>query len=597
MADNKDTNGLPKGWKREEVIRKTGVSKGKKDIKIFSPKGKVFYKKSELENYIVKNKLPYNIEQFNFSVKKQNKIDVDLAQEIISAETSNTQSSCNSTVIENSNMTTTSTPSSPFTEFLSNDEKGAVACYHEEQPLDLLNNSNVTTRDASENTPEYMDPLFQLHALTEKCIALEKSLIQEKQLNENSFHTQILKQEVDKYKVENANLQSVIKILENDKKLLEEEIKQVKSSSQHCLTCYPPLGNCTGQDNVWKTVKSSCSNITRKLNFHLECKNKFSPLSSHSSSETVDKPPSEGRKYDPNLSTNSGGKMGSEKNQEVKYSSQLIIMSDSHGKDLGHRIEHKTFTKVCAFIRPGAKFRQATYDVKPLTQDLKLNDHLLVIAGTNNIETMGINRHISDVTKLINSSQNTNLILATVPMRHDRPELDLKISIVNNKIEQLAKNYRNLQLLPLHILPRHNYTIQGIHFNKRGKAKIADMVCKILQNMEEKEKTPRPSPPSTPPSPTHNSIVTQEQLTSPPASPHTALESSTPEHPTQHPTPAKCQVQSVESENHVNSGEMCVERSCAVEEVVQSESLLVLSPPTPVSPSLNFQANLSQNSR
>lgn len=53
---------VPKGWIREEVIRKNGVNKGKIDIYIKSPRGKIFRSKKELVSYIEKNKLSYSLQ-------------------------------------------------------------------------------------------------------------------------------------------------------------------------------------------------------------------------------------------------------------------------------------------------------------------------------------------------------------------------------------------------------------------------------------------------------------------------------------------------------------------------------------------------------
>ncbi|KAG8329791.1 hypothetical protein J6590_078680 [Homalodisca vitripennis] len=76
-------------------------------------------------------------------------------------------------------------------------------------------------------------------------------------------------------------------------------------------------------------------------------------------------------------------------------------------------------------------------------------------------------------------------------MRHDLPQLDLKISIINSKIERLAENFPNLQLLPLHLLPRHVFTAHGLHFNMKGKARIADMVSKLKQMKGTSHNVPR----------------------------------------------------------------------------------------------------------
>lgn len=70
MANKEINDKIPKGWVREEVVRKNGVNKGKIDIYVKSPKGKIFRSKKELASYIEKNKLPFRIDDFTFSTKK-----------------------------------------------------------------------------------------------------------------------------------------------------------------------------------------------------------------------------------------------------------------------------------------------------------------------------------------------------------------------------------------------------------------------------------------------------------------------------------------------------------------------------------------------
>lgn len=80
---------LPKGWKKEESVRKHGISKGRVDVYIISPRGKKFRSQKELEDYIDKNQLSVNVEDFGFSAKKnkavnklQNKHNNTLTSEI-----------------------------------------------------------------------------------------------------------------------------------------------------------------------------------------------------------------------------------------------------------------------------------------------------------------------------------------------------------------------------------------------------------------------------------------------------------------------------------------------------------------------------------
>ncbi|KAG9467352.1 hypothetical protein GDO78_015115 [Eleutherodactylus coqui] len=47
-----DCPALPPGWKKEEVIRKSGLSAGKSDVYYFSPSGKKFRSKPQLARYL-----------------------------------------------------------------------------------------------------------------------------------------------------------------------------------------------------------------------------------------------------------------------------------------------------------------------------------------------------------------------------------------------------------------------------------------------------------------------------------------------------------------------------------------------------------------
>jgi RNase P subunit RPR2 len=60
---------IPTGWKRQEVVRKTGVNAGKIDIYITSPGGRTFRSKRSLAMHIKEKNLPFDINCFNFTTK------------------------------------------------------------------------------------------------------------------------------------------------------------------------------------------------------------------------------------------------------------------------------------------------------------------------------------------------------------------------------------------------------------------------------------------------------------------------------------------------------------------------------------------------
>ncbi|KAG8320312.1 purine nucleoside metabolic process [Homalodisca vitripennis] len=167
-------------------------------------------------------------------------------------------------------------------------------------------------------------------------------------------------------------------------------------------------------------------------------------------------------------------------NEKVHYEDNFEP-NYSHRKNLNNLVQQRTHVNVCSYVRPGARFNSVVEEVKEISKNLTRRDHLLVIAGTNNIETTGVARFLDDVNNLIKNTENINLLLATIPMRHDVPHLDLKISRINSELENLAEKYKNsLKLLPLHLLPRHLFTLHGLHMNKKGKNKVAKMIVEMI---------------------------------------------------------------------------------------------------------------------
>lgn len=277
----------------------------------------------------------------------------------------------------------------------------------------------------------------------------------------------------------------MIEALGNDKTKLEEENKQLKIQDQKCLNCYPPLrSNANILLNQWRLTNSKSRFVPPCIS-NVECSNRFEKLP-HENSEVEARPITDfpaHRKHQNSTGTRRTQRPPIQKPNQIPNNDkpQLVVLADSHGHDLGNLLQQRTLVNVTSFVRPGAKFDQVTHGVAELTRSMNKSDHLLVIAGTNNMETTGIKRLLDGVHKLIQNSNHTNLILATVPMRYDQPNLDLKISRVNMEIEQIANNYPDIKLLPLHLFPQHLYTARGLHMNRKGKIKIAEMILKTVR--------------------------------------------------------------------------------------------------------------------
>ncbi|KAG8303141.1 hypothetical protein J6590_016111 [Homalodisca vitripennis] len=172
-----------------------------------------------------------------------------------------------------------------------------------------------------------------------------------------------------------------------------------------------------------------------------------------------------------------------ESNKQCYTKPRLLIMSDSHGKNLSNIIQQKTNINVTAVVRSGAMLSGVFREANELTLGYNQNDFVLVIGGTNNVEGTSVKDVLNDFDTLLEMTKNTNLIVASLPMRHDKPNLDDKISLINEQlINRIKITATNIRLLELHLLPRDLYTRQGMHFNRKGKRKIGEVVLRLLRD-------------------------------------------------------------------------------------------------------------------
>ncbi|KAG8306427.1 hypothetical protein J6590_047836 [Homalodisca vitripennis] len=358
-----------------------------------------------------------------------------------------------------------------------------------------LNTGNGKT-DAAVNTPSYLDLKYQIDALTDKCISLEQSLIEKNNLlaqfdethskvqypiNNEDFHTKILKEELCKFKAENKELQCIIELLQQDLKNTEIEINKQRDLNKKCFNCFPPLRltNCEASPIRTTSHLTLTPNIISSDFFSENRYSQLATIDPQDKDELVIRQKNFSQKQNKNKVNNHSPETLPKHNSKSNRPN-VIILSDSHGRDLGHLIEQRTTYNVCSFVRPGAGFKKVTEDVQELGEYLGGDDYILVLAGTNSVENTEVNSLVKDMISLMNKTQHTNLILGTIPMRHDVSHLDVKISTINSELEMNAMKNSGLNLLPLHLLPRHLFTTHGLHLNRRGKAEVARKIASML---------------------------------------------------------------------------------------------------------------------
>ncbi|KAG8269160.1 hypothetical protein J6590_004455 [Homalodisca vitripennis] len=56
--------------------------------------------------------------------------------------------------------------------------------------------------------------------------------------------------------------------------------------------------------------------------------------------------------------------------------SQLIILADSHGKNLRNLVQQRTHVNVCSYVRPESRFNSVVEEVKEISKNLTSTDNL-----------------------------------------------------------------------------------------------------------------------------------------------------------------------------------------------------------------------------
>lgn len=167
-----------------------------------------------------------------------------------------------------------------------------------------------------------------------------------------------------------------------------------------------------------------------------------------------------------------------------KMEKEVLVLADSQGRNLAKHIVNmwpsNDNTGVSSIFKPNAPFSEVGKNVKKHTEFFNKNDYLVILGGSNNVIERNDKKIIGEVKKLLELTEHTNIIIAGLPYRHHTPSLNNEISYLNMELEQIIKKTQHGSFLAIHDLQRSCYTAHGLHFNNRGKRKIAEMIMNIV---------------------------------------------------------------------------------------------------------------------
>ncbi|KAG8320090.1 hypothetical protein J6590_076628 [Homalodisca vitripennis] len=297
-------------------------------------------------------------------------------------------------------------------------------------------NDVINSNDKAVNTPIYMDTQYQLNPLIEKCMSLQKSL-DDKDNTGPDFQTQILLNELNKYKGENESLKTAITMLQEEITSFENKLQELTLLKGTCFNCFPPmqLSQSTSKSSAsslstWTQVTQSNKKPSRPrsplLPSALPCTNTFASL-------TV------------------ADEEGEEEDEMVNVENvqpEILICGDSHGRDLAYHLNKaRKSNKAFGFIKPGGRSKDILNHENIEELNLKERDILVSVCGANDVAK---NEALKNITDTLNKFSQMNIVLVNIPNRYDLAEwsvVNKEVRKTNKSPETLCRQHPNVTLV------------------------------------------------------------------------------------------------------------------------------------------------------
>lgn len=279
--------------------------------------------------------------------------------------------------------------------------------------------------------------------------------------NNKSFYTKVQKHrngktkvnEVQDFSITCKNKYSVLSSIEDENKKLNEQALLDSIKKDKCQ-------NKTATSSINKIKTSELNESERKKNYK--------------------------------ENTCSAKRFGSKNKTSSNIKPKIKILCDSHGRNI-RQILNKQFDDkydIYSEMKPNGKFSHILQNIQMCeSKNMDKNDFVIVLGGTNDINKYSNPKEIIDniELKLTNTDlSKTNVILSALPYRYDTPRLNKKINYINLCLQKMSEKLCNVHFTYLYDIHWYDYTRHGLHYNKYGKQKLAnifknmiDKVCKI----------------------------------------------------------------------------------------------------------------------
>jgi len=136
-------------------------------------------------------------------------------------------------------------------------------------------------------------------------------------------------------------------------------------------------------------------------------------------------------------------------------------------------------------VKPGVNINTlmstVNEDIKPLTY----SDTIVVLGGMEDVSKNNAYDGLQHLSNFVKSNTHTNIILTTVPHRHDIPDwscVNSEVKTFNRKLIKLMKPHKHVFVVEID-LDRKPSTKHGMHMRNSGKEKLAEKLANVITNI------------------------------------------------------------------------------------------------------------------
>jgi hypothetical protein len=185
-------------------------------------------------------------------------------------------------------------------------------------------------------------------------------------------------------------------------------------------------------------------------------------------------------------------KLFTNKNKIRKH--EILILGDSHARGCAAEVKHYLSNE---FEVHGTTISGAEMEVIKASADKKVHqltnkDVMVLWGGSNDVARNNSTEGLKMISKLITETKHTNVILLTVPHRHDLVPnscVNIEVEVFNRRLYKDAERFKEVQIMEV-VNERSYYTRHGQHLNLAGKDYMAKRITTMIEHILNNAKDP-----------------------------------------------------------------------------------------------------------